>query len=101
MVIDGNEVFDANITHNLSKMAQQFPNAYEAIWNPTITGYVYAKEIIPILSSFLANMVTNSEKYREFDSQNGWGLFDNFVPWLIEYLEACKKYPNAKIEAYV
>lgn len=36
--------------------------------------------------------------YKQFNSPNGLGMYDDFVPWVEEYLEACRKYPEAEIE---
>ena len=97
--IDDNEieVFDANITHNLNEMAKQV-GIYEALWHHTRINAVYAKDIIGKLDSGYNQLVADPAKYKKFDSPNGWGKYDNFVPFVKKVLDACEKYPNAKIK---
>ena len=42
-------------------------------------------------------MKNRREYYEQFNSPNGYGLYKHFVPFVEEYLNACKEYPNAKI----
>jgi len=30
-------------------------------------------------------------------TNNGWGLYEDFVPWIERYLAACEEYPEAII----
>lgn len=43
-------------------------------------------------------MKARPEHYEEFNSINGWGLYENFVPFVEDYLNACKENPDAIIE---
>ncbi len=43
-------------------------------------------------------MVMNKEEYEKLNSPNGWGLYENAVPWLIELIQKCKDYPDSVIE---
>lgn len=97
--IDGNDmgVYDANITHNLGKMAQE-AGIYKALWRPEEEGWKTAKDITPILEKGLADLKKRPDLYKKFNAENGWGLYEHFVPFVEEYLEACKKYPSAIIE---
>ena len=90
------KVFDANITHNLNSMAEE-AGIYQAFWRPEEIGATVAEDIIPILEKGLSDLKARPEHYRQFDSTNGWGTYDNFVPWVEQYLDACKFFPNAKI----
>ena len=92
------ELFSANITHNLGAMAAA-AGIYEACWHPETIGAETASDIIPILEQGLADMKRSPEHFKKFDSPNGWGLYKHFVPWVEEYLEACKKHPKALIWA--
>ena len=56
-----------------------------------------APKLILPLEIGVAKMELNPDKYREYDSQNGWGTYEDFVPWVEKYIAACKKYPDAKI----
>ena len=91
------EIYSANITHNLNKMAEA-AGIYEAVWRPEEHGYTHAKDIIEILESGINKMKENPDYYKTFNAPNGWGTYGNFLPWLEKYLEACKKDPDAEIQ---
>lgn len=112
---DNEEVFSSNITHNLGEMAEK-AGIYEALWRPyrLKQDYVHsedyvvelkfednseitANEIIPFLEKGLAKLKSKPKYYQKFNSPNGWGLYEDFVPVVEEYLEACKEYPNSTI----
>lgn len=114
---DSEQVYRANITHNLGEMADE-AGIYEALWRPhrLKEGYnipendheaewkfesesiTIAKDIIPLLEKGLADLKARPEYYEQFNASNGWGLYKHFVPWIEKYLEACKEYPDAIIE---
>lgn len=101
-VVEENEfetecVFDANITHNLSKMADA-AGIYEACWRPEEIGATKASDIIPILEKGFEDMKARPDYFKQFDSENGWGLYIHFLPWVESYLNACREYPDAIIE---
>lgn len=111
------DVYSANITHNLGKMAAE-AGIYEALWRPyrLKPGYdipeddhkaqweyednnpVRAYEIIPIIEKGLEDMIARPAHYKTFDSSNGWGLYKHFVPFIEKYLEALKEYPESFVE---
>lgn len=111
------EVYSANITHNLNKMADE-AGLYEALWRPhrLKPGYdipeddhkaeweyednnpVRAHEIIEIIEKGLGDMKARPKHYEKFNSPNGWGMYHNFVPWIEEYLKALKEYPESFVE---
>jgi hypothetical protein len=90
-------VYSANITHNLSKMASE-AGIYQALWRPEEEGYYQASDLIEPLTKGLALLTANPEKFKAFNSPNGWGIYENFVPFVAKYLEACVAHPNANIE---
>ena len=114
---DDEQVYWANITHNLGKMADE-AGVYEALWRPhrLKEGYnilesdhqaewkfeeenkTTAKDIIPLLEKGLADLKSRPEHFEKFNSSNGWGMYEHFVPFVEKYLEACKEYPDAIIE---
>ncbi len=101
-VVEENEfktecMFDANITHNLNKMAAA-AGIYEACWRPEEIGATKASDIIPILEKGFEDMKARPEHYKQFDSPNGCGLYIHFLPWVENYLNACREYPDAIIE---
>ena len=91
------ELYTSNITHNLNAMADA-AGIYEALWRPEEINCVYAKDIIPILTDGLSKLKSDPKKYKEFNSPNGWGMYENFVPFIEKYLIACNKYPESIIE---
>lgn len=97
--VDGNDiqVYWANITHNLNKMADA-AGIYEACWRPEEKGWTTAREITPALEKGLGQLKADPEHFRTFDAPNGWGLYEHFVPWVERYLDACRQYPSAEIE---
>lgn len=97
-LLDGNrvEVFDANITHNLGNMADA-AGIYECVWSPEEIGITKAGELIEPLTAGIELLRSDETRFKKFDSPNGWGLYENFVPWLERYLAACIKFPSAEI----
>lgn len=97
---DKQEVFSRNITHNLGKMAYE-AGIYNVLWHPEENGFIKAKDCIPVLSKGLIELVTNKAKYEAFNSKNGWGMYEHFVPFVTNVLSACAEYPEAEIRVYV
>lgn len=96
-IIDDEVVYEGNITHNLGKMATD-AGIYYALWRPEEINKTKAGELIDIIETGLNDMIARPYHYKMFDSPNGWGLYEHFVPFVQEYLDACKKYPDAIIE---
>lgn len=90
-------VFQANITHNLGRMARE-AGIYEACWHPEEIGIKTAGELVPLLTQGLTKLESNPDHYKQYNSPNGWGLYENFVPWLREYLKACQENPDAIVD---
>ena len=99
---DGEEfqtvVFSTNITHNLGKMAEA-SGIYNPLWRPDENGFENAKDIIDILEKGLIELKNNPTEYKKYDSENGWGLYIHFVPFVEAVLNACKEYPESTINA--
>lgn len=92
------EVWHNNITHNLTDLARHV-GIYEYVWRPEETIDVRrANDLIGPLMRAIAMLQKNPNFYKTFDSPNGWGTFEQFCEFLNDYLNACKKYPNAVIE---
>lgn len=101
-VVEENEyeseyVFDANITHNLGKMADK-AGIYYTLWRPEEIEISKAKDIIELLEKGLTDLKSRPEYFEQFNSPNGWGMYEDFVPFVEKYLNACKNYPDAIIE---
>ena len=110
------EVYSANITHNLNKMAIE-AGIYEALWRPyqlkpkydipeddhnaeyeyEQANIVRAHEIIEIIEKGLDDMKARPKHYEKFNSSNEWGMYENFVPWIERYLAALKEFPDAQV----
>jgi hypothetical protein len=86
-----------NITHNLGKMARE-AGVYQALWRPDEHGYRRARDIVPILERGLADLVKRPAYFQKLNAPNGWGRYEDFVPFVREVLQACKKHPDALIE---
>jgi len=90
-------IFDSNITHNLNKMADK-AGIYKHLWRPEELGIAKAIQLIEPLTQGLKKLKDNPEKYKKYNSPNGWGMYKHFVPFVEEYLNACKENPNADID---
>lgn len=93
---EGNELYWANITHNLNEMASE-AGIYQALWRPEEIGAVYAKDIKDIVMKGLTELILNPNYYKQFNASNGWGLYKDFVPFVAKYLKVIIEYPDAKI----
>jgi hypothetical protein len=94
--LKGEQIFEANITHNLNKMAD-VAGIYKHLWRPEEIGITRAFQLIEPLQTAIAEMEADPEKFKQYDAPNGWGLYEHFVPWLQKYLRACKETPGAWI----
>lgn len=92
----GDWEWGANITHNLTRMADE-AGIYGAVWRPEEHGITTAAQVAEVLRRGLADMEARPDHYRQFDATNGWGTYDQFLPWLREYLEACEQWPDATV----
>lgn len=90
-------VFSSNITHNLNKMAEE-AGIYKHLWRPESIGITKAKQLIEPLKTGIALMKSDPERFKKFDTENGWGTYEHFIPWIEKYLIACEQYPDAEIE---
>ncbi len=93
---DSDRVFSANITHNLARMAEA-AGIYQACWRPEEIGVAKAGHLILFLRKGLEKLRADPEQYRTFNALNGWGTYDQFVPWVERYLAACETYPDADV----
>ncbi len=48
-----------------------------------------AWQLIEPLRSAIATLQANPDKFKQFDPPNGWGMYEDFVLWLQQYLCAC------------
>jgi hypothetical protein len=92
-------VHGSNITHNLNKMAEA-AGIYQCLWRPEEVGITEAHQLIPLLEKGLADLKARPEYFEKFNAPNGWGKYENFVPWVEEYLNACREHPDAKVSVW-
>jgi len=90
------ELFTANITHNLTEMADK-AGIYKALWRPEEIGCKKAKDVVPIIEKGLKDLKARPDYFKKYNSPNGWGMYKDFVPFVQEYLNACKENPDADI----
>ncbi len=93
------EVYHANITHNLTDMAKAVGRKfYQSIWRPEELGVTKAGFLVSDLLSGLVHLQTYPDKYRPLNPENGWGSYEVLVSFTWNYLQACRQWPEAKIE---
>ena len=90
------QVYWANITHNLAPMAKK-AGIYRHLWRPSEIGITKAGQLINPLMVGLALLKSDPERFKAFDSSNGWGLYELFVPFVDKYLAACIDNPDADV----
>lgn len=93
---DDTEVYWANITHNLNKMAQE-AGIYQHLWRPDELGIEFAHELVEPLRDGLLLLKSDRERFEEFNPSNGWGDYDALVGFVEKYLAACEKYPHSRV----
>ena len=93
------EVYTANITHNLGKMAGE-AGIYQYLWRPDEINIVYAEQLIEPLHIGLILLENNPARFKRFNPVNGWGTYDGLVAFVRDYLNACEEYPTAEIDVW-
>ena len=91
--------YEANITHNLTEMAEK-AGIYYVLWRPEEINAVHAADILPVLRQGLAELAMYPDKYKAFNPKNGWGTYEGLINFTKNYIEACEKYPLALIEVW-
>lgn len=94
----GEILFEANITHNLAKMAEA-GGFYKALWRAD-EELTTPQQLGAAIRRGLHSFVDHPATFRAFEPANGWGTFDDFVVWLLRLVEACDEYPDAVVEVY-
>ena len=90
-------LFSANITHNLGAMANE-ASIYQHLWRPEELDITKASELIEPLTKGILDMKARPDHYKQFNAANGWGTYEQFIPWLEKLLTACEENPDAAIE---
>ena len=92
------QLYDTNITHNLGVMASQ-AGIYDLLWRPEEIGIEKAEGVIEGLTEGLNLLKKYPDFFSQFDAENGWGTYKDFVPFVEQYLKACIENPKATIRA--
>lgn len=96
----------ANITHNMNKMAQRIfvsenkETLYDYVWRPEeLYKEIYTNEMKNVLTKGICIMISKRKSLLRYEPENGWGSYDSFLKFLIEYKKACEDHPGYIIEA--
>ena len=100
--------WSANITHNLSGMASHVPvklkdgtqtTLYYVCWRPEeILDKPNTNDVLDLLIQGLMYMIEYRKELLQYESPNGWGTYNGFMKFLLNYKQACEDNPNCKVE---
>lgn len=90
-------VYSRNITHNLNTMAAE-AGIYKHLWRPEELEITKAHQLIEPLRQGLKTLKSDPKHFKQFNAKNGWGIYEDFVDFVSDYLRACEENPNADIE---
>jgi hypothetical protein len=97
-ILEGSHTaYEANITHNLGKMARE-AGLYEPLWRPDEIGIEKAAQLVEPLRTGLTTLLSDREHFEQFNPENGWGDYDVLVQFTAGYLAACESWPEAHVE---
>ena len=103
MVTKPVSVYSANITHNLGTMAsavivgENNLSLYDVLWRPDENGFEYAHNIIDYLYEGWKQLISDPEKYKQYNPANGWGSYEGLVDFVKRYHSACMENLDARL----
>ena len=102
MVTQPVSVYSSNITHNLGKMAGSVilsngNTLYEVLWRPDEHAWKFARDISEMLDEGLNILMSDPQKYKAYNPENGWGDYDGLVSFVYRYRNACWDTPDAEL----
>jgi hypothetical protein len=103
MVTQPTSIFSMNITHNLGKMAGAVElsngmSLYDVLWRPDEQeGLVFARDISELLDEGWNILLSDPEKYKRYNPENGWGSYDGLCNFVYNYRNACWDNPDAEL----
>jgi hypothetical protein len=103
MVTQPCSVYSENITHNLNKMAMQVHlsngmTLYDVLWRPDEqVGLKFARDISELLDEGWNILLSDPEKFKMFNPENGWGSYDGLCNFVYKYRNACWDTPDAEL----
>lgn len=87
------ELFSTNITHNLTGMWRA-AGFYDELYNSE--GKTCA-EVVEAIQNGYQDMRDHPEKYRQYSAKNGWGTYEQALPWLEKLIREFERYPKGRI----
>ena len=92
-----NYLFDRNITHNLTRMADKVPcgdyTLYDLLWRPDEHGFTHVtNEYRSLVNSALPYFLANRADLEQYNPSNGWGSYDSLLDFLFEYCKALSQW---------
>lgn len=88
------EYWSANITHNLGEMASHIPvdntTLYMVCWRPEEINIKTVGEVLPLLIKGIHYMIDHRKELLQYNSPNGWGTYEGFMKFLLNYKQACE-----------
>ena len=103
MVTQPVSVYEGNITHNLGKMAGEVKlsngmTLYDVLWRPDEQeGLKFARDISELLDEGWNILLSDPEKFKKFNPENGWGSYDGLCNFVYKYRNACWDTPDAEL----
>ena len=100
MVIQPVSVFSLNITHNLGLMAREVQlhngkTLYDVLWRPDENDYYIAEDISELLDEGWNILLSDPDRFKKFNPNNGWGEYEGLVNFVYKYRNACWDRPSA------
>jgi hypothetical protein len=90
------QIFDYNVTHLLGKMAEE-AGIYTYLWRPEEIGVKLAGELIVPLRDGLTLLLSDPDRFKAMNPENGWGSYEGLVEFVRAYKKACEEFPDAEI----
>ena len=102
MVTQPVSVYSGNVTHNLGAMAGAVVlsngiTLYQVLWRPDEHELKFARDISDLLDEGLIILLSDPEKYKQFDPENGWGSYKGLCEFVANYCQACCYNPDAEL----
>jgi hypothetical protein len=102
MITQPTSVYSNNITHNLGVMAREVKlsndkTLYDILWRPEEHGFYFASEISDLLDEGWNILLSDPEKYKRYNPENGWGSYEGLCDFVYKYRNACWDNPQAEL----
>lgn len=79
-----------NHTRNTAAMMKAVCGSYPSAWDG-----MKCSELLPVLNTGCKELRAYSQKYRQFEADNGWGTVESTLEFLDAIRKACEEYPTA------